>query len=103
MATKYRESLLLKIPIEEAKKKTEEALVKAGFKMSRWVESNQAFYSESPMTIWSWGEDIVVTFEVKGAETLVLFTSSCKLVTQFIDWGKNKKNARTFFTSLQTS
>ena len=103
MANKYTESLQLQVSVEKAKIKTEEALMKAGFKMSRWIESNQTFYSESSITIWSWGEDIVVRFEEKGGETLVWFTSSCKLATQFIDWGKNKKNAKKFFTALQTS
>lgn len=103
MANSYTESLQLNVPLEQAKAKAEEALLKAGFKMSRWIESNQAFYSESAITIWSWGEDIVVRFEEKGAETLVWFTSSCKLATQFIDWGKNKKNVKKFFIALQAS
>ena len=103
MANSYTGSFQLKVPLEQAKSKTEEALLKAGFKNSRWIENNQSFYSESSITIWSWGEDIVVRFEEKAAETLVWFTSSCKLATQFIDWGKNKKNAKKFFTALQVS
>lgn len=103
MANSYTENLQLQIPLEQAKAKTEEALMKAGFKMSKWVEQNQAFYSESSLTIWSWGEDIQVRFQENEHGTLVLFSSSCKLATQFIDWGKNKKNTKKFFTALHES
>jgi len=103
MANSYTEVLQLNMPVEQAKAKTEEALMKAGFKMSKWVAQNQAFYSESSVTIWSWGEDIQVTFQENEQGTLLKFVSSCKLSTQIIDWGKNKKNAKKFFTALQTS
>lgn len=59
-------------------------------------EQNQAFYSESSITIWSWGEDILVRFQENKQGALVIFSSSCKLSTQFIDWGKNKINAQNF-------
>ncbi|WP_432412343.1 hypothetical protein [Rasiella sp. SM2506] len=103
MANNYTEILQLQDPLEQAKVKTEEALLKAGFKMSKWVAQNQAFYAESSLTIWSWGEDIQVSFQENEQGTLVKFTSSCKLATQFIDWGKNKKNTKKFFAALQTS
>ncbi len=103
MANSYTEKLQLQVSLETAKIKTEEALLKSGFKRSRWIENDQAFYSESAITIWSWGEDIEVRFQENEAGTLVWFTSSCKLATQFIDWGKNKKNAKKFFVALQAS
>ncbi len=103
MANKYTGTLQLQVPLEQAKVKTEEALLKAGFKMSKWVEQNNAFYSESSLTIWSWGEDIQVNFQDNEQGTLVTFTSSCKLSTQIVDWGKNKKNAKKFFTALEAS
>jgi len=103
MANSYSETIQLQVPLEQAKAKTEEALMKAGFRMSKWVDQNQAFYSESSITIWSWGEDIQVNFHENEQGTLLKFTSSCKLATQIIDWGKNKKNAKKFFTALEAS
>lgn len=103
MANSYTESIQLQDPLEKAKAKTEDALMKAGFKMSRWIENNQAFYAEVSITIWSWGEDIEVRFQENEQGTLVWFNSSCKLATQFIDWGKNKKNAKKFINCLNES
>lgn len=103
MANSYTEALQLQVPLDQAKAKTEEALMKAGFKMSKWVEQNQAYYSESSLSIWSWGEDIQVSFQENEQGTKVKFTSSCKLSTQIIDWGKNKKNTKKFFTALNES
>ncbi|QIE59851.1 DUF1499 domain-containing protein [Rasiella rasia] len=103
MANSYTENLQLTAPLESAKKKVEEALMKAGFKMSKWVDQQQAFYSESSVTIWSWGEDIMVRFQENENGTQIQFTSSCKLSTQIIDWGKNKKNAKKFMLALDQS
>ena len=102
MAKSYFEKIQLADSLEKAKQKTQEALMKAGFGPSRWVDQQQAFYAESPVNLWSWGEDILVRFQETNQGTEVHFTSSCKLATQFIDWGKNKKNAKKFINSLTT-
>ena len=103
MANSHTANVQLGIPKEKAKEKTQEALMKAGFRMAKWVGANQAFYAEAPTTLWSWGEDILVRFQENEQGTLVTFTSSCKLSTQIIDWRKNKKNAKKFFQHLDAS
>ncbi|HBR54614.1 MAG TPA: hypothetical protein DEA82_10705 [Flavobacteriaceae bacterium] len=103
MAKSYSEVIQLNDSFEITKQKVEEALVKSRFKGSRWVEQQQAYYSETAVTLWSWGEDILVRLQKKDEGTEVQFSSTCKLATQIIDWGKNKKNATIFVSSLHGS
>ena len=103
MAHSYSENVQVSHTIEKAKAVAQEALMKAGFGMSRWVEQQQALYAEGSINLWSWGEDILVRFQENEEGTLIQFTSSCKMSTQIIDWGKNKKNAKKFLASLHGS
>lgn len=44
---------------------------------------------QTPMNLSSWGEDITIT--LIDNEHIEL-KSQCRLVTQVIDWGRNRKN-----------
>ena len=41
---------------------------------------------------WSWGERIQVWVRPGSPETSVTVESKCRLRTQFIDWGRNRRN-----------
>ncbi len=59
-------------------------------------ESGRMITASTNTTIWSWGERVVVHFHKRGATV----TSRCALVTQCVDWGKNKSNVRNFLLNL---
>ncbi len=42
--------------------------------------------------LYSWGEKIKIRF----SEGIVVISSQCKLKTQILDWGKNKRNVIKF-------
>jgi hypothetical protein len=45
----------------------------------------------------SWGERIIIE---KLSHSMLSITSECKLVTQIVDWGKNKRNVERILTLL---
>jgi hypothetical protein len=66
-------------------------------------ESERTARGEFGWTISSWGERFTVTAEPAGAEsTKVTVTSTSKLSTTLIDWGKNKRNVRKILDHLAT-
>lgn len=48
-------------------------------------------------SFFSWGERIVIE---KLSQSMLSITSECKLVTQIIDWGKNKRNVEKVLALL---
>ena len=53
----------------------------------------------TPFNFFSWGENIVI--EILEDDETVRMKSSCKMPTQCIDWGKNKRNVNEFFAMLR--
>jgi hypothetical protein len=54
---------------------------------------SEHFAAETPANFWSWGENINVGIDSDGT---VWVESSCKLPTQCLDWGKNRRNVTAF-------
>jgi hypothetical protein len=50
---------------------------------------------------WSFGERISVAIEKLDSDSIVDITSTCRLPTQFIDYGKNKRNVRRLFAKIE--
>jgi len=48
----------------------------------------------------SWGEQYSISIIESKDNSQVYFSSKCKLPTQIIDWGKNRKNAILFYKTL---
>jgi hypothetical protein len=56
------------------------------------------FQGSRPISIWSWGERYRIRVFDKGD---VEMFSQCKFPLTVVSWGKNKRNVRRFFQSLE--
>lgn len=101
MPHSYTQSTQLNLPLSQAKLMAEEALVAAAFRNTRWTTGQTILEAECATTIWSWGETIEVWFTEIDSGTEVFIRSKCRLATQFVDWGKNKKNTNRFMSALK--
>lgn len=60
--------------------------------------------AEFGLTLWSWGENIVLEVGQNGASgARVTLKSTSKLRTTLFDWGKNKRNLRKILSYLHAS
>ena len=50
------------------------------------------------MSVWSWGESIIVLIEKTSVGTKVSVSSEAK--AQLFDWGKSRRNINNFFENL---
>jgi len=57
----------------------------------------QGIEASVPTSIWSWGERISVTVQPDGRG---LVRSASALPTQFIDWGRNRKNVELLLKTM---
>ncbi|HEX8289643.1 MAG TPA: hypothetical protein VF556_16790 [Pyrinomonadaceae bacterium] len=60
------------------------------------IDSN-TFIARIPFSFFSWGERLTISFTEDGA---IEAKSEGILATQCIDWGKNKRNIKMFFSQL---
>lgn len=56
--------------------------------------SGSRFVAAVGVSFWSWGEKITVDID---GESTIWVESKCRLPTQCIDWGKNRRNVNAFF------
>jgi hypothetical protein len=89
MTSTYNKSLLIKEPKEKIIGKLAENSSKYHFSVKK-REIDKLTLSTSA-NLYSWGEEIEISFI---SENVVNISSSCKLVTQIFDWGKNKRNVK---------
>lgn len=73
------------------------AIDKSKFQIENIDKENGIIHAKSVLNIWSWSEKIVIRIEENGNVTM---KSECSLSTQIVDWGKNKRNVKTFFRHL---
>ena len=65
------------------------------------VQMGVTFILEHGVSFTSWGEEIQITLtSTDGYHTNVMVRSECRLVTQIIDWGKNRENVDNVFLFL---
>jgi hypothetical protein len=60
--------------------------------------ANGDYLVEFGGTLWSWGERLTVSFD--GPDTVTV-ESKCVMVTQCVDWGKNKQNVKQFLAHFE--
>ena len=86
--------------VPEAYRKSAEALNVIGGTIKSQDQATGKIKGTMSMSLWSWGENIVI--EVTGVENgaLVRFTSSCRMPTTLFDYGKNARNVRRFLDWL---
>lgn len=87
MANKHIRVIQLQEPAQHFFQRAAEAMRRMGWNVFR-VEP-QFLEGSVSMSFWSWGEDIQMR---QVAEDQVELVSKCKLVTQVIDFGRNRKN-----------
>jgi hypothetical protein len=100
LTSKYIESRSYRIPESELRVAALLALESADF---RNIQVSQSGYlrAQTQISLWSYSENIQVSFEDARKGTAVLFVSVCALPFQFFAFGKNKRNAASFFHHLQ--
>lgn len=87
MANKHIRVITLQEPAHSFFQRAADAMRRLGWNVFRVEET---FLEGSlKMSIWSWGEDIQLR---QISNDQVEMVSKCKLVTQVIDWGRNRKN-----------
>lgn len=76
----------------------EAAARQVGWRVGPWNGDHLNTTTGASMS--SWGEN--VTFDI-SPEGVLTVTSKCGMTTQFIDWGKNKRNVMKFLDALYAS
>jgi hypothetical protein len=67
------------------------------FKIKSIDENAGTIRAITRLSLWSWTEKIDIKVGDMGS---VMVKSECSLPSQFIDWGKNKRNVNKFFKML---
>lgn len=98
--SEYKEERIIKASYKEALTFVEDALRYCQFTPKRKNPEQGIINAESKLTLQSFGEYIQVVLSEKEEGVRVYFHSRCKLETQIIDWGKNKRNAEQFFKAV---
>ncbi|MDI9900060.1 hypothetical protein QM716_09340 [Rhodococcus sp. IEGM 1409] len=62
-----------------------------------------ALQSTSNISLSSWGEHVVIEVRPSPGGSAVAVTSSSALSTQFLDWGKHRKNIDRVFAAFAQS
>lgn len=95
MANKHIRTITLQEPAPQFMRRAAEAMRRLGWEVLRaedsFVEGNLG------MTIWSWGEDISIR---QVSQDQVEVASRSKLVTQIIDFGRNRKNVEKLLAAI---
>lgn len=73
------------------------------FKVEQPYNNGVIVKYSSGVSFTSWGEDIEVNlFDCHNGTTQVSIHSECTVVTQIVDYGRNKKNVESFFQGLDS-
>lgn len=96
----YKANRQIQASFDETWQAVEQAIQESGFTLHDKKYRDGTFYAETNWSMKSIGEHIQVTLTKEKNGINVYFLSTCKLETQFIDWGKNRQNANRFFYSL---
>jgi hypothetical protein len=79
-----------------------EAANLSGFKVVDRRTAEGAITLSSPVSLYSWGENVFVQISKFGDLVEVEIKSQCKLRTQIIDWGKNKRNITKIYGYVES-
>ena len=89
------------IPKDLMYEKMIEVIKNSGFKIVDVNANTYEILAISKITFISWGENIYISFEAKGDETIMKFCSSTFLGAY--DWGKNEKNYNKLVNEIDLS
>ena len=98
MASQFEKTQIFNASGQELITACEKALLRCNFKVKGFHAETGTLHGGVSWNFFSYGEKISITFG-QGGE--VKAHSECILPTQFIDWGKNKRNILRFFEALE--
>lgn len=96
MTSEYKDFLKINSPVDKIMLQVTEYLKSQGIKFKK--KENVIEYSTGT-NFFSWGEKIIILFQ----DEIVSVRSKCKLPTQILDWGKNKKNVKNIINVISKS
>ena len=99
--TKTWSEKLYDIPKELMFKKIIEVINNSDFKLVEVDKDKFEILAISTITFKSWGENLYISFETKGDETILKFCSST--LFQMYSWGKNEKNYDDLLNEIESS
>lgn len=97
MTAKFEESKTYDLDKDQLIENIKDALEACRFKIKSIDENAGTIRAITRLSLWSWTEKIDIKVGDMGS---VMVKSECSLPSQFIDWGKNKRNVNTFFKML---
>jgi len=99
--TKERYQKSYDIPKDLMFEKVIEVIDHSKFKLVETNKEKFEILAISTITFKSWGENLYVSFELSGNETVMKLCSTT--LFQIYDWGKNEKNNITLINDIESS
>lgn len=97
MAAKFEDSKKFALNKSQLLDKVKMVIEKCNFEIKSFDKDLGLIQAKTKISLWSWSENIEVRIQDDGH---VKVKSECSLPSQFIDWGKNKRNVKQIFESL---
>jgi len=101
LTTKFRSEKLYDIPKELMFEKVIEVINNSNFKLVETDKDKFEILAISTITFKSWGENLYISFEAEGNETIMKFCSAT--LFQIYSWGKNEKNITNLLNEIESS
>ena len=99
--TKVRHQKSYDIPKDLMFEKTIEVINDSNFKLAEINKEKLEIIAISSVTFKSWGENLYISFESDGNETIMKFCSAT--LFQMYSWGKNEKNYNNLLNDIESS
>jgi len=78
-----------------------EVINNSNFKLVETDKDKFEILAISDVSFISWGENLYISFEIKGKETIMKFCSST--LFQIYSWGRNEKNYNNLLNEIESS
>lgn len=101
LTSKIRSEKVFDVSKELMFEKVIEVINDSKFKLIKTDRDNFEILAISRITLLSWGENLYISFESKGDETVMKFCSST--LFQIYSWGKNEKNYNDLLNEIESS
>lgn len=101
LTSKVRSEKSFDISKELMFEKIIEVLKDSKFKLIEADKDRFELLAITPISFKSWGENLYISFETRGNETIMKFCSST--LFQIYSWGKNEKNFEDLLNEIESS
>lgn len=101
LTSKVRAEKSFDIPKELMFEKVMEVINDSKFTLAEADRERFEILAIAPISWFSWGENVYVSFETSGDETVMKFCSAT--LFQIYDWGKNEKNFSHLMDEFESS